>query len=287
MDQRGEEATGVTRHAQGLAPEAITDTKGGIEALQGAANERIELVARWLAKGLQGVFESILHQVCAHQDGPRIVKIKGKPMPIDPRLWSDEMAVEVSTGMATENRQTRLMNLNMIAQKQEAIIASYGPANPICGVPEYRTTVSMLTESMGFKSPERFFKEVPEDYQPPEPGPDPKAADMEAKQKLSEMQAQHKAQMQEREFDHKQRMAEANFQSQEQLAGLKIQSEERMAQIRIQAEQRIAMMELQFEQRLSVWEAKQNAENARLSAHAKMTSVKANGSSVRPGGEIG
>ena len=176
MDQRVEMATGVTRHAQGLQPDAITETKGGIEALQGAANERIELIARWLAKGLAEVMETVLSLICQHQDGPRTIKINGKPIQIDPRTWSDEMAVDVSIGMATENRQTRLMNLAFITQKQEAIIAQAGATNPICGVQEYRNTLAMASETMGFKSASKFFKEIPADYQPPEPGPDPKIA---------------------------------------------------------------------------------------------------------------
>src|SRR5690606_5515558 len=125
-------------------------------ALQGAANERIELIARWFAKGLQEVFESILHLVAAHQDQPRIIKIKGKPIEIDPRTWSDEMSVDVSVGMATENRDTRLRNLAVIAEKQEQVIANAGPQNPICGVPEIRATYAMMAEQMGMKAPERF-----------------------------------------------------------------------------------------------------------------------------------
>jgi hypothetical protein len=293
MDQFSEEASGVTRHAQGLRAEAITDTKGGIEALQGAANERIELVARWLALGLQDVFESILFLVCAHQDGPRIVKIAGKPMPIDPRGWSDEMSVDVSIGMATENRQTRLMNLSVIAQKQEQVIGMAGPQNPICGVQEVRTTYAMMAEQMGMKAPERFFKEIPENYQPPPPPPDPKAQEaqqklqlqaqeMQGKQQMASMDLQHTMQINEAKLNHETQLAAAKAQSDRQLQEIKITGEQRMAEMKLQYETQLAVLKLNTEKELAMWKAEQDVETTRrrdsMNAKAKAKSNGSNGS---------
>lgn len=299
MDQRSEEATGVTRHAQGLAPDAITDTKGGIEALQGAANERIELVARWLAKGLQHVFESILHNICAHQDGPRLVKIKGRAMQIDPRIWSDEMAVEVSTGMATENRQTRLNNLSMLEQKQASIITQAGSDNPLCGVSEYRTTLAMLTEAMGFKSPERFFKEIPDDYQAPAPMPDPKVALEQSKFEFEQQKAQHAAELErtkaeqaaqlEREkYQFQTQVEAARAETDERIAVLKIQGEQRIAEMRIAAETDLAWRRAVMEKEFSRWKAERDFDDKKAARNVTATTNGvATGGDVRMGGTIG
>lgn len=297
MDQRVETATGVTRHSQGLRPEAITDTKGGIEALQGAATERIELIARWLAKGLQEVFESILHLVSSHQDQPRIVKIKGKPMPIDPRLWSDEMSVDVSVGMATENRQMRIMNLSVIKQTQAEIIQLAGPENPICGVPEYRTTCAMLAEQMGMKAPERFFKEIPEGYQPPPPQPDPKVAEAQAKMQLEAQKAQQAAQLDQAKLQADQQLQAHKINSERELALIKAQSERQIAEIRIASEAQIARermaMEMELDrQRMQIDAAQAERDSQRRAKVGEMAAkAKANGSKPapkkdRPGGSL-
>jgi hypothetical protein len=296
MDQRVETATGVTRHSQGLRPEAITETKGGIEALQGAANERVELVARWLAKGLQEVFETILHNVASHQDQPRIVKIKGKPMQIDPRTWSDEMSVDVSVGMATENRQMRLVNLGVIAAKQEQVIATAGPSNPICGVQEIRTTYAMMAEQMGMKAPERFFKEIPEDYQPPPPPPDPKVAEVQAKMQLEGQKAQQQAQLDAAKMQFDQQMQTMKLQGERELAMFKAQSEQQISAARLVMEERLAqqrmVMEARLDQQRMEMEAAQAERDSQRQAEvgviAAKEKAKANGSlkKNRPGGDL-
>mgnify|MGYP001213532732 CR=1 FL=1 len=297
MDQRGEEATGVTRHAQGLRAEAITDTKGGIEALQGAANERIELIARWLAKGLQEVFESILHLIAAHQDQPRIIKIKGKPMQIDPRTWSDEISVDVSVGMATENRQTRLVNLGVIAGKQEQVIATAGPDNPICGVQEIRTTYAMMAEQMGMKAPERFFKEIPEDYQPPEPQPDPKVAEAQAKMQLEEAKAGQQAQLDAAKLQADQQIQAQKLASERELAIIRAESERQIAEMRIAAETQLARERMDMERQLARERAALEAELSerdsfrRAEVAARAAAAKTNGSKPainkpRAGGDL-
>jgi len=288
MDQRSEEATGVTRHAQGLKSEAITDTKGGIEALQGAANERIELIARWVAKGLGDVFKAILHLIVAHQDQPRIIKVNGKPMSADPRTWSDEMSVDVSIGMATENRMTRLANLNLIAAKQEQILLQAGPTNPMVGLPEYRTTLAMITEQMGMRAPERFFKELDQNYQPPEPGPDPKVAEAQMKAQLEQQKAQTQAQLDAARMQMDQQIAAQKLENERQLALIKAQSEQQIAQIRIASEAQIARERMMMERELAREKQAMDAELAERDSQRRAQAgiEAANLKAQRPGGNL-
>jgi hypothetical protein len=248
---------------------------------------------------LQHVFESILHNICAHQDGPRLVKIKGKAMQIDPRIWSDEMAVEVSTGMATENRQTRLINLNMLEQKQAMIISQVGPDNPLCGVSEYRTTLAMLTETMGFKSPERFFKEIPEDYQAPPPGPDPKVALEQSKfefeqkkaQQAAELErtkAEQAAQLEREKFQFQTKVEAARAETDERIAVLKIQGEQRIAEMRIEAETDLALRRAVMEKEFARWKAERDFDDKKAARDVTATANGvATGGDVRMGGTIG
>lgn len=291
MDQRSEEATGVTRHAQGLKSEAITDTKGGILALQSAANERIELVARWLGFGLQEVFQSILDNVAAHQDQPRIIKVQGKPLTIDPRTWSDEMAVTIHVGMAAESRGTKLQILQGIAEKQEQILMQAGPENPMVGLPEYRNTLAMMVEESGFRTPGRFFKDIDENYQPPEPGEDPAVAEAQAKMQLEQAKAEQQAKIEEAKFQHQAQMEQLKIAADKEIAAIKAENERQIAEMRIEAETQIAANRMEAEQELARWKTEQELELKReLGAVSAINAAASNGVSnggVRMGGKIG
>ena len=307
FDRKSEEASGVNKHAQGIAPEAITKTASGIEMLQAAANSRIEQVARWAGYGLEEIFTKILRLLVRHQDGPRQVKINGKRMEIDPRRWSDEMTVSVHVGSA-ESREKRLMGLNMLAQKQEIVIQHSGPSNPMVSVKELRATYAMMAESLGFKNPSRFFKEIPEDYQPPPPGPDPKMmevqgkqqlaqADMQGKQQLAAAEAQHKAQMAQADLMHKQQLAAATAQLSAQQAEQKAASEREIAQIKLDGEmqmqaaklameERLAVARMQQEYQLATMKMEQEQELAREALKAKASADNGSGGSFREGGRL-
>ena len=51
--------------------------------------------------------------------------------------------------------------LQMILAKQEQIIQTFGPANPLCSVGQYRNTIGRFIEAAGFKDSTEFFKEIP------------------------------------------------------------------------------------------------------------------------------
>lgn len=303
-DQRSEEASGVTRHSQGLAPQAITDTMGGIQALQAAANERIELVALWMKYGLEDVFNAIHRMLAAYQDQPRTIKVAGKPIAIDPRQWSEEMSVSIHVGTAAEDRATKLANLGMIAAKQEQILQVGGPSNPIVTMQQYRDTLALMAEVMGFKDSTRFFAEVPDEWQPPKQGEDPKAAEMQAKLQIEQQKAQADAQLQQQkaqfdtqlrqaEFAEKTKMEQIRAQTDREIAQLKMQSEREIAEMRIMAEQAIARERMAAEMDLARWKASKDAELARERntmqtnvAAEKVSGSNGTGKGYRPGGDI-
>ena len=305
FDQRAEEASGVTRHAQGLKAEAITDTARGIEGLQAAANSRIELVGRWLGHGVERIFARMYKLAVAHQDAPKIMKIGGKPTQIDPRLWSDNARVSLHIGQAAETREAKLAKLNIISQKQEQILMQAGPDNPISTIKEYRETLALMAREAGFKSPERFFKEIPEDYQPPQPQEqeDPKLVEVKAKMQLAQAEAQAKAQLSQAEAQQKaqqnqaqmqfdqqmngakletdKQIAEMKFMHQREMDQAKLQSEREIAAMRIQSEQELAYARMNAEMELARWRTEQELDLAKSKASAD-----ANLKQDKPGGRL-
>lgn len=300
LDQRGEEASGVTRHAQGMDPQALNKTATGIDLLQAAAKSRVELIARWLGKGLQDVLERVLHLVCAHQDAARQVKIKGAWVNIDPRRWSDEMAVKVHVGMAAASRAQQVANLETIKATQGEILKLAGPSNPIVGVQELRNTCAEQVQAMGYKDATRFFKEIPKDYQAPEPGPDPKLAEAQMKSQLESAKAQQDGQLQAQKQQADQAMAAQKIESERQLALIKAQSEREIAEIRIQSEREIAFarmeMEAQLDARRMEMESAQAERDSQRQAEVGVIAAKENAKAKslngtrpkknRPGGDL-
>lgn len=234
-DRRSEEASGVNRHAMGIQPQAITSTKGGIDMLQAAANSRVEQVARWAASGFEQILAKLLRLIIENQDQPRIIKVAGKPLRADPRHWSDDMTVSVHVGMAAESREKKLGYLGAIAGKQEAIMTTGGLNNPIVTPKHYRATLAQMVSVMGYKNPSQFFAEVDDNWQPPEPGEDPKTAEVKQKGQLAAAELQGKQQLAQAELQTKQQAQAADIAGKQEIAKMEMQFKQQMTAVETQA----------------------------------------------------
>lgn len=231
MDAKKEQASGVIRHNQGLNPDSLTKTATGIDLLQQAGGDRIELYARWLALGVEQIMRRVLDLLCAHQDRARWIKVAGKAIEFDPRKWSDQMSVHIHVAMGAANRQTMLSNLAMIKQSQEQIILNAGPDNPLCGWEEYGHTCERMVEVMGFKNTERFFKKIDPNNppKPQAPPPDPKLIEVQQKGQIAQMQLQ---------------LDQAANEQKIQLEQMKLANDKEIAVLRAASEQKIARQQM-------------------------------------------
>ena len=236
-DAKSEQASGVTRHQQGLQPDTANKTATGIDLLQQAAGDRIELVARWLAQWLERVLGKALKLIIAHQDAPRQIKVNGQPIAADPRRWNDEMGVHVHVAMAASNRQTMLSNLMMIAAKQEQIILQAGPDNPLCGLDNYAHTLTRAVQTMGFRATEKFFKPIKGPLPPQPPKPDPKMAEVQQRGEIAKAELQHKQQATQADLTMRAQQGQAEM-------ALKSQTAQRDAEAKAAIEVRKAEAEM-------------------------------------------
>lgn len=225
-DRRSEEASGINRHAMGIQPQAITDTAKGIETLSAAANSRVEQYARWAAHGLEVALNKVMRLLIKHQDQARVVKINGRRLKVDPRRWSDEMTATVHVGLAAESREKKMAYLGTILAKQEQILTTAGPGNPLVTLKHYRHTLGRLVQAMGEKSAAPYFGEIPENWQPPEPGPDPKTVEAQEKSKLAAAELQQKGQLQAAEMQQRSQLQAAEFQRDTELQRMKLEADE-------------------------------------------------------------
>lgn len=269
-DRRSEEASGVNRHAMGIQPQAITDTAKGIDNLQSAANQRVEQVARHAGKSLSIALSKLLRIIVRHQHTPQIFKVSGKRVQWDARNVSDEMTVSVHVGMTAESREKRIAFLGNILAIQKDILLSMGQSNPISTLKHLRHTLGQMVLVGGYRDSKPFFGEVPENYQPPEPGPDPKMAEVQGKQQLAQADMQGKQQIAQAELQAKQAERQATFQHEQQLAQAKLQMDGQKNAAELQTKTALAQMQAEASAREAAQKAEFDRQVAQLKAENEM-----------------
>jgi len=299
FDQTSQVASGVTKHAQGMDPTALNKTATGIDLLQAAAKTRVEMIARWAGVALEGVFKNILRLVVAHQDRPRMVKLFGQWVELDPRTWSDEMAVKIDVGSAGVSKQQRIAHLMQIAAKQEQVLQVAGPT-PLVTLEHLRNSYVSMASDMGFPDPSRFFGEIPPDWQPPEPQPDPKVVEAQGRLQLEGQKMQAQLQLEQQKQQADQEATTLKFASERELALIKAESEREIAVLRMTSEAQLARermaQEMQLARERADMEMALAERDLRLKAEIGLYTAKAKSSgdskgraalsSHRPGGDL-
>ncbi len=167
LDEIKTQRTGISRASQGLDAEALqSTTRAAVQAQLSSSQERIEMIARLFGDGLKRCFKGLLHLVVQHQDKPKIIRLRNKFVPIDPRGWTADMDMVVNIALGRGSDEQRMMFLQQIAAKQEQILQQYGPNNPMVSIQQYVSTLNQITQLAGFQNPAQFYSEpTPEQIQ--------------------------------------------------------------------------------------------------------------------------
>ena len=162
FDTVQQKRTGVSDSQQGLDPNVLANvTAAAVAAVTSAQQGKLELIARLFAEtGVKDLFKGILHLVCKYQDKPTIIRMRGKFVQMDPREWSNQYDVSISVGLGTGTKQEQMAMLQMVLAKQEQILQTLGPSNPLVSIGQYRSTLGRFIEAAGFKDSTEFFKEI-------------------------------------------------------------------------------------------------------------------------------
>lgn len=197
LDRVKESRTKQSQASQGLDADALqSSTKAAVSATISAAQAQIELVTRVIAEtGYKALFLGLYRLVIRNQDEARTVRLRGRWVDVDPRVWDAEMDVTVNVALGAGSNEEKIATLMGIAAKQEAVLMA-APGNPMVSFHEYRNTLAKMAELAGWKDATTFFKEVPEGYQPPAP-PSPDGGDAQALAQAQMMEIQVKAQVEQ------------------------------------------------------------------------------------------
>jgi hypothetical protein len=222
--------TGVSDATQGLDPNVLQNvTATAVAAFQNASAGKMELIARNFAEtGVKSLFKGILQLLCKYQDKPRIIRMRGQYVQMDPREWSNQYDVSISVGLGTGNKQEQMAMLAMILDKQERILQQFGPANPLVTVGQYRETLGRMIEAAGFKDSSTFFKPVTPEIDQALSNPPPQQQQPDPAIQAMMMQAQ----------------AQLEIDRQKALADIQAKREKAAAEIQLAREKAAAELEL-------------------------------------------
>jgi hypothetical protein len=222
--------TGVSDATQGLDPNVLQNvTATAVAAFQNASAGKMELIARNFAEtGVKSLFKGILQLLCKYQDKPRIIRMRGQYIQMDPREWSNQYDVTISVGLGTGNKQEQMAMLAMILDKQERILQQFGPANPLVTVGQYRETLGRMIEAAGFKDSATFFKPVTPEIDQALSNPPPQQQQPDPAIQAMMMQAQ----------------AQLEIDRQKALADIQARREKAAAEIQLAREKAAAELEL-------------------------------------------
>jgi len=196
MDEMRENRTGISKAADGLDPAALqSSTLMAVQQTVAAAQQRVELIARLFADGgMTQLYKGLLQLIIKHIDKPRMIRLRNQFVPMSPDRWSANMDVVSNVSLGKGGDQERMAMLQQIAGKQEQILQTMGPQNPLVDMNNYYQTLIQMLEVAGFKDPLRFFKD-PATFLPSQepPKPDPNEALMQVQMQAIQADIQKKA----------------------------------------------------------------------------------------------
>jgi hypothetical protein len=271
VEQQAESRTGISKHGQGLDPDAL-DKAGQITATQSAIeeegrNSRAEMIGRIFAEtGVRDLFRLMLKILVNHQPKSRIVRLRNKWVEMDPRSWNADMDVTISVGLGMGSKAQQMVTAQTVLATMETLGAS--PFASLLDPEKVYNGVKRLFNAAGIKNVDDYLNEPQRDQQgnlqTPPPPPDPKMMVAQNKMQLDQMTAQHQAQMAEASQSLKQMQA----QTQAQIDVMRANSEAELGAMRLHMQAALDAMQAGHDMHLSEQKAAHDHEIARTKAEA-------------------
>lgn len=198
FDRKREETTGVSRASNGLNPDALqSSTLKAVSATVDARLKQTKMIASIIAYDLIDFYRLIVELTIKHQDRPRMVRLRGKWVEMDPKYWDAAMDVQVNIGVGPGTLEERKAVVDAVIQDHRNILENYGLETPLVNLPLHRKLLAKRLAMSGFKNDDEFYPPIPDDWQPPPPQPqsaqDPAMAAIEAEKQTREMETKRKA----------------------------------------------------------------------------------------------
>jgi hypothetical protein len=260
--------TGVNRDLQGLDPDTINKTATAQSNRLGAAQSRIELIARIFAEtGVKDLFYAILETVQKHQKQAQVIRLRNEWVTMDPQEWQNKFDLSVSVGLGTGSKDSIIGGLLETLKLQFTMLQGGLPGVTPKNV--YNTAMELL-KAQSIKSGDLFFTDpdtVPPQPQQPDPALLKAEMDGQIKMALQDMknQAAQEKQATRQEFDAMKEQFKAGVAAESQNKELSVQLATQKQQQEAESQRQRESKQAEGEMKLVdiLWERKKSEEEER------------------------
>ncbi len=192
-DNVREVRTGVTRYNQGMDAQALNKTASGINQILGQAAKRQLLIARTFAEtGFRPAMKKTLKLLVNHQDRERVIRLKNKWVPMDPRSWNADMDATINVGLGHGTKESQQVADQIILQLMEKVIQLQGGVQgPFVKPGNVHAVLKRVAVNNGYPDPNLVWSDPTDpENQPPPPQPNPLVQIEQAKIQLEGQKAQ-------------------------------------------------------------------------------------------------
>jgi hypothetical protein len=191
LDEAKENRTGVSKASAGLNADALqSSTASAVSATMSGAQGRVELICRHFADGMKDLFKLVNSLVIKHQESQDVMRLNNEFIPVDPRYWDSDKDMVINVAISKSSDEEKFQVLTSLAQKQEQIMQTLGPQNPLVDLQQYANTLTKMIEMAGFKDAKTFINtDVPP--MPPQPPEEQKPDPAEMLAQAEAMKAQN------------------------------------------------------------------------------------------------
>ena len=227
LDGVRESRAGVSKMSQGLNESALTShtTATAVNAVMGAAQSRVELIARNFAEtGVKELMITIYELLLKNQDKERVVMLRNQWIPVRPDAWNDKADCTVSVALGQGSKDQQMMHLSQMLQ-----FASQAMSGGLRIVNEqnmYNLGAS-LVKAMGFQNVSDFLTD-PSQIPPSGPSPEQQTQQMETQIKQKELEIKS-GELQLKAQKLQQDAKEAEVDAQLKMAELQLEREQKRA----------------------------------------------------------
>ena len=159
LDEAKQNRTGVSKAAAGLNADALqSSTKAAVSATMSASQGRIEMICRHFAEGgLKDLFNLVNNLVIKNQEKEDVFRLNNEFIEVDPRYWDANKDIVVNVAISKGSDEEKMQVLAQMSSKQEQILQTLGPQNPMVSLQQYANTLARIIEMAGFKDTSSFI----------------------------------------------------------------------------------------------------------------------------------
>lgn len=247
LDAQGEQRTGATRYNQGLDANTLNKTAAGINLIQNAGAQRLELIARVFAEtGVKRAFRRILALLHRHQTKPQMIKLRNRWVEMDPRGWSTGMDLTVTVGLGNGSKDQTLAHMMTLLQLDAQIVQMQGGVQgPLVTAENIFAKLKKLAEAAGLRNVDTYYTdpsspEMQQAMAQKPPKPDPKMLEVQGKLELEKLNTQTQMELEQRRTEHESAMAEQKARQDMELATWKAQQEAALERQKLEQQAELA-----------------------------------------------